>query len=345
VVQTGAAKHHLTLSADRQVDPRFIGTGSVFLAIDSGTLDNPVDVPRPADFRLPNDPVYRSSRTIQLSGTLADRIELGPWTALLAVRYIDFSQRNFDATSAYDVRRFTPSVGLLRRLGRDVSVYASYAQSLEQGATPPVSATNPTATPLGPVGSDQFELGVKTQLGRFSATAAVFHLRRDYQGASTRADGVTPDFVVDGKQVHTGAEATLSGRIARGWNVIAGVTWLDAKIRNATGFAINGSAPDGVAKFQTTFFVEHEAVRGLFLNAGLFHASEREIEVPNNRQIGGFTTVDAGVRWVGDVGGRALSVNANVENMLNERYWGGEYFHILSLGMPRQFKLTVSTGF
>jgi iron complex outermembrane receptor protein len=349
VVKTGAAEHHLTLSADRQFDPNFTGTGFGFLPIDSGTLDNPIDVPRPADFGLPSDPVYRISRTIQLSGTLADRIELGPWTALLAVRYIDFSQRNFDATgattSAYDVRRFTPSVGLSRRLGRDVSVYASYAQSLEQGATPPVSATNPTATPLGPVGSDQFELGVKAQVGRFTATAAVFHLRRDYQGASALADGVTPGFVEDGKQVHTGVEATLSGRVARGWNVIAGATWLDAKIRDATGFAINGNTPDGVAKFQTTLFVEHEAVKGLFLNAGLFHASGREIEVPNNRQIAGFTTVDAGVRWVGDVAGRKLSVNANVENVLNERYWGGEYFGILSLGVPRQFKLTVSTGF
>lgn len=349
VVKTGAAEHHLMLSADRQFDPNFTGTVFNFFPVDSGTLENPIDIPRPADFELSSDPVYPVGRTLQYSGTLADRIELGAWTALLAVRYIDFSQRNFDAsgatTSTYGARKFAPSVGLSRRLGDDVSVYASYAQSLEQGATPPVSATNPAPTPLGPVGSDQYELGVKTQVGRFTATAAVFHLRRDYQGASALADGVTPGFVEDGKQVHTGVEATLSGMVAPGWNVIAGATWLDAKIRDATGFAIDGNRPDGVAKFQSTLFVEHEAFKGLFVNGGLFHASGREIEVPNNRRIGGFTTVDAGVRWVGDVAGRKLSLNANVENVLNERYWGGDYFGVLSLGVPRQFKLTVSTGF
>ncbi|WP_179506827.1 MULTISPECIES: TonB-dependent siderophore receptor [unclassified Sphingomonas] len=348
LVRIGAAEHHLTLSVDRQFDPNATGTGFGFLPIDSGTLDNPIDIPRPANFGLPSDPKYRTSRTLQKAGTLADRIELGPWTALLAVRYVDFSQANFDpagaTTSTYDVNRFTPTIGLSRRIGSHASVYASYAQSLEQGATPPVSAANPAPTPLGPVGSDQFELGVKAQAAGFTATAAVFHLRRDYQGAATRADGVTPGFIDDGKQVHTGVEATLSGKVAPGWNVIAGVTWLDARIREAAGFALNGSTPDGVAKFQSTLFVEHEAAKGLFINAGLFHASGREIEVPNNRRIGGFTTVDAGIRWVGEVAAHKLSINANVENVLGERYWGGEYFGVLSLGVPRQFKLTISTG-
>ena len=307
-------------------------------------------MPRPADFALPSDPRYRADRTLQYAGTFADRIEWGPWTALLAVRYVDFSQKHFDPTGAtldrYHAHRVTPTVGLLRTIGGNASLYASYAQSLEEGTTPPVSAANPTPAPLPPIRSDQFELGAKAKLfGKVTATAAVFHLRRDYQAFSFLADGVTPGFIDDGRQVHTGGELTLSGMVAPGWNVIAGATYLDAKIRKAGGFAISGDTPIGIAKFQSTLFVEHELAEGFFVNGSVFHASGREIENPNDRRIGGFTTVDGGVRLAREIAGHVVSLNANVENIFNERYWGGVYFGYLSLGTPRQLKITLSAGF
>lgn len=348
-VALGSTTHNLTFAADRQYDPLYSGTSFNFFSFDSGTIDAPLDLPRPADRRLPSDPRYRNGRTIQVAGTVADRIEFGPWTALVALRYVDFSQKNFDPDGALSARddatAWTPTIGLLRRFG-DVSVYGSYAQSLEQGQTPPVSSTNPSPTPLGPVRSDQFEIGAKAQLfGGLTATAAVFHLRRDYQGATVLDDGVTPGFIEAGKQVHTGAELTLSGKVAPGWNVIGGATWLDAKIKDASGFAIDGDTPAGIAKFQATLFVEHEVTRGLFLNGSVFHASGREIDSPTDRRIPGYTTFDGGVRLVREIAGQTVSLNANVENIFDKRYYGGVYFGIVSLGTPRQAKVTLSTVF
>lgn len=40
----------------------------------------------------------------------------------------------------------------------------------------------------------------------------------------------------------------------------------------------------------------------------------------------------------------AMTLNANVENLLNERYWDGVYFSFMSPGTPRQIKVTLSTG-
>lgn len=180
--------------------------------------------------------------------------------------------------------------------------------------------------------------------GAVTATAAVFHLRRDYQGATLLDDGVTPGFIEAGKQIHTGAELTVSGKVAPGWNVIGGATYLDAKI-DAPGFAIDGDTPTDIARFQATLFVEHEVTRGLFVNGSVFHAAGREIDSPTDRRIPGYTTVDGGVRLVREIGGRTVSLNANVENIFGKRYFGGVYFGIVSLGTPRQAKVTLSTVF
>jgi iron complex outermembrane receptor protein len=346
----GETVHNLTIAGQRQLEPTYTGTGFGFSQVGPYTIANPINVPRPDNFALPDDPTYRNGRTLQTSVTIADSIDWNDWTLLAAVRYVDFDQQAYDAAgttlSNYALNRWTPTVGLLRRIGDDWSVYASFAQGLETGVTPPPTPDDPSPTPLPPVTSDQYELGAKAQLfGNVTFSAAVFLLNRDYQGATFADDGITPVFVSDGRQQHTGVEANLSGAVAPGWNVIAGVTWLDAVIKDAAGTAINNATPPGISKFQATLFVEHEVASGLFLNGGLFHASSREIDLPNDRTIPGYTTVDIGARYVREIAGNPWSVNASVTNLLNANYWGGYYLGVLSLSQPRQLKLTLSAGF
>jgi iron complex outermembrane receptor protein len=343
-LMTGELVHNLTFGYDRQDDPTYAANNTQIVTPTPFTLDHPIDDPRPANFSLPDGPLTKSGETIQNSGVLADRIEYGPWTALLALRYIDLTQTNYDPAGAitrnYVAAKATPTIGLLREVG-PASVYVSYAQGLEQGGQAPISASNANVN-LPPIESSQVEIGVKAKLfDGVTASAALFHVERGYE----YLDIANKRYVGDGSQVNQGIEGTLSGTIAPGWNIIAGATYLDAKIENAGATGINGSIPVGVARFQATLFVEHEIADGLFANVGLFHSSGREIDLPNDRKIDGYTTADLGLRYAGNLQNHPVSINANIENITDEHYYGGVYYGFVSLGTPRQFKLTLTTGF
>lgn len=150
----------------------------------------------------------------------SDTIGLGEnWSLLAGLRNENYrEQTRGSATSAvtpYRARPATPTVALMYKPTKDVTLYASYVESLESGGTAPSSAVNSDQT-LSPLLSKQYEVGVKAQQRNWSATAAAFRIDRGaeytndanvyvqsgtirYQGLELNASvDATPDLTVEG---------------------------------------------------------------------------------------------------------------------------------------------------
>lgn len=126
----------------------------------------------------------------------------------------------------------TPTVALMYKLAPATTLYASYVESLE--ADNVVGDTYANAGQLlKPLRSKQYEVGVKNQNSRWSATAALFRIERDAQYANS--DNV---FVEDGESIFQGIEAGADVRLGNNWTGGGDLMWI------ATHYA-KGSSNDG----------------------------------------------------------------------------------------------------
>ncbi len=151
--------------------------------------------------------LYRNADIVQKAVFASDTIALTQrWSVLGGVRITNYEQHGYgidgETLSTYSKNGgATPSVALLYKLTPGTTLYASYVESLEPGNVVSTTYANSGAV-LNPLRSKQYEVGVKTQNERWSATAALFRIERGAQYAN--GDNV---FVEDGESVFQGAEA------------------------------------------------------------------------------------------------------------------------------------------
>ncbi len=89
-----------------------------------------------------------------------------------------------------------------------MTLYGTYASSLQQGDIASSTAANPGQA-LPPYRSTQTEVGYKVALARIDVSTAVFRLDRPFANTDP-ADNV---FKISGEQINYGVEATISGRL------------------------------------------------------------------------------------------------------------------------------------
>jgi len=144
--------------------------------------------------------------------------------------------------------------GLVAKPTHDTSLYVSYATSV----TPPNSllgegqeqnSLGTTVTPLldqlKPEKTKSLEAGAKAELlgGRLLLTGAVF--RTESQNSRVAIDANTVAFI--GEKRVDGFELSFNGRLAKGWTLFGGYSYLDAKIREAGFTALTAAAVPGQA--------------------------------------------------------------------------------------------------
>jgi len=204
------------------------------------------------------------NKGITRAGYVFDSITYDEWLiANFGVRYDDFTSdvrppQTSITAPVIDLKRtdkyWSYQAGLVAKPNHDTSVYISYATSV----TPPNSllgegqeqnSLGTTVTPildqLKPERARSLEAGVKTQLfhDQLLLTAAVF--RTESKNARVQVDANTVAFV--GEKRVTGFELGFNGKIAKGWTLFGGYSYLDAKIREAGMTALTAAAVPGQA--------------------------------------------------------------------------------------------------
>lgn len=295
------------------------------------------------------NPAEALVRYDQSSRFLTDTLNYSDWLQVyLGVRHTELDSFSRSAAgvkgSIYQKSALNPTLGVVVKPMPELSLYASYAEGIEQGGIAPVTAVNANEV-MSPLESEQYEIGAKYELPHGSLlTFALFQIDKglQYVDASNR-------YVQNGRQVHKGAELTLSGQVSDNLRAVAGLAYLDARVEETTDRALIGKSPQGVPDWQANLFADYDLGRflpGLSANGGLYYSGEKAIDSLNTWMADDYLRVDVGLRYQQRLSaGTTATYRMNVENLADERYLANTTWGYLDFGAPRTVKLAVELDF
>ena len=262
---------------------------------------------------------------------------------------------------------FTPKLGLVYQPTKDISLFASYANSF----TPNTGITIYGET-IAPSIIDQFEVGVKKDFWRgiLSTNITLYQIVNNNlaQTAEFKADGSNnTDYnvkVLTGETTSKGIEIDITARPIEGLNIIAGYSYNDMRFTKTSG--LNGSfiegdrlvrTPANTANLSFFYTLQSGALKGISLGAIGNYIGERSggwndqivinattgAKTINDRDIPleGYTTIDlsAGYSW------KKLSILCKLSNVTNElNYTVHENYSINPIA-PRQVMTSIKYKF
>ncbi len=194
------------------------------------------------------------------------------------------------------------------------SYYASYSTSFNPSLEQ-LTITTGTTAPLPPEHNRAYELGGKWDLagGDVALDAAAFKITQ----YDSRAQGADGTYTATGTVEVRGLRAGASGRLAKGWKVYTGYSFLDAEIVDAIAVGTQGKVPLNTPRHSATIWSTYEFLPHWEVGGGGAWQSSRYVNNTNLVQVPGY------VRWDGTLAyrQRAFEVRLNVFNLTNKLYY------------------------
>lgn len=315
--------------------------------------------------RLPGRPFIdpATNRTIPLDtnwyGIYAqDQIEL-PFNvfALVGFRYdqaeTDYSINQFGQqtfAAAADDDEVSSRYGLLWRPREELSIYGSYTENFGNP-----NFADETLGVLPPELGEQWEAGIKTETGLFSASLAWFELTKN----NIAGEDDEGDTIIFGEAEARGIELELIGEVLPGLRVIGGYAYMpfaeitkDSKLEFddlgnpvGAGPGLEGSRLWAVPRHQGSLWGTYEFQRGnldgLQIGAGVFAAGKVYNDIENTIVLPSYETISLMASYRFNVGRTPLTAQLNVDNAFDEHY----YNYGAQFGAPRSFKAAISVEF
>lgn len=339
--ETGFIRHELTTGFNRSRNISSNSMGAFLFGTDLGTgnLSNPEEFADPMIKLDRDDAKFNEYSDIKRKEAfLSDTLHLAErWDLIVGARYGEID----DVSGDYKESAITPTLAAIYRPVPWMSLYASYVESLEQGAIAPVTAANANEV-FDPMISEQYETGIKIDQQNWSASAAVFQLTR----ALTYTDSNNV-FNQDGEALYQGLELAARTRIGEQWMVGASTMWLDASNEKTTDPTLEGEDIQGVAQEQYRLFGEYDIPGSTWvLTGGATHTGKRPVDPQGQWHVDAVTLFDLGARYATKLHGRQLTVRLNVDNLSDEAYWlTSAGSSGLSQGAPRTVTLGAELDF
>src|ERR1700691_1988886 len=242
----------------------------------------------------------------------------------------------------------SPTLSLIYKPSSKITVYATWANSVEQSDQAPAGTANVNQF-LAPYQDQEYEVGVKYAVTpALLATFALFHMTRPF--AAT--DLVSNIFVEVGTQANNGAAFVLQGDIIPELSVFGGISYIDARLLDTGVATTDGRLVVGVPLFKTDVaFDYHPAfLQGLALTAGVHAEGERAATNTNNSFAPSYATFDAGVRFTKTIDKHIITARFQVLNIGNVFYYssiadgnivGSPGANTAYLGTPRTYMLSL----
>lgn len=286
------------------------------------------------------------------SAYLGDTLHWNAFSLMMVGSYQHFYNTTYSSgkkASGYGSDGLSSTIALTYKPTTWLMGYISHADTLESGGT--ASSTTENANEiLNPVRSISTELGTKADFGRFNANLALFHITRPM--AYTGTDNY---YRVQGLQRNNGVEFSVNGNVWRTLRVMAGVTYLNAKMKDAYSESVEGKKVVGVPDYQANILLEYGVpqVKGLFVNTNIHYTDKRPGNSLNSTYADAFTTLDVGLRYeLENMDGHTMVFRLNATNILGEKYWAsifpGQIYGSESssdsafLGDPAQLHMSVT---
>ncbi|MFC5548860.1 TonB-dependent receptor [Massilia aerilata] len=355
-LRIGPVKHTLSASASAFELQSFNAYGLSDFAGWSTNLYRPVDVAAPSpSFFTGGDMAHPllTHKSILGSYAVADSMSLldDALTLTVGLRRQRIKDTSYDYGSGlqnagYDESANTPLAGIVYKPMKNLSLYANYAEALQQG---PTASGFPVPLNQGqvfaPTTSRQKEVGAKYDSGKLGMSAAVFTTSQPLGGIE---NGV---FGIFGEQRNRGLELSVFGMPAKGLRVLGGLTLLDAEQRRTAGGLNEGKDAIGVPKTQLNLGGEWDiaALPGLSLNARAVYTAKQYADAANTQQLSSWSRFDLGANYLTRFNDRDVTLRARVDNAFDRNYWAsaGGYpgAGYLVLGAPRTITLSATVDF
>jgi len=297
--------------------------------------------------------LYRLTEVTHKALFASDRVELNDrWSVLGGLRWIQYEKLNWNgagqATAPYRENGIvTPTLALMFKLAPGTLAYASYVESLQQGATVPSLPVYTNASQmLNPLMSRQWELGIKKDGSDWAATAALFRVAKTTEyDRSCGTDCLTK--VQEGRSTFQGLELGATARLDSAWSLGANLMLLDAEYASSGEAAIDGQrvagSPRRVATAQLAWRVA--AVEGLQLRLGAKHTGRTPLRADNSVNLAGYTVASLGASYDTRLSGQPLTLRANINNLFDHEYWIFQYANYIKAGDARSFSLGATLNF
>ena len=353
------------LNVDTSVEGRF-ATGAVahtlvagldYYRYDYDTHYSEIDYANLADY-MPLDlinPVYGtpvtpfSSFTHNVDHTRAlgfyvqDHAALGRFTLTAGLRW-DAAKDDAvysNVPQEQDKHALVPRVGLTYRVVPGVTAYTSYSESFK----PQLGYASATGAALDPETGQQWEAGIKTELlnGRVNATAAVYQLTRQHVATSDpTAPAGSGAFLESGEQRSRGIELDSQIILARGWEMIAAYSYIDAKVTRDNDIPVGDhslNVPGQSVSLWMKYAVQSGPATGLAMSAGVNAYSSQWGDLPNTFRLPGYRLMNGNVSYT--VG--RMTAQLNLKNITGARYYVGSYNALyVNPGEPRSVLFDVT---
>jgi iron complex outermembrane receptor protein len=302
---------------------------------------NPIDLAEP-NFN-PNTAMALARQTSEEIGVYAyDTISIGrQWKVLAGLRFTRDKEDNGRQKGIARVN--TPALGMLYDPVPGLTLFGSYMEGLEAGATAPVNAVN--AYEIMPAAvSTQKEIGFRMfGFKGVSFSASGFQITR----ANAVTDPMTLVFAQNGDIEYLGVEGTVNLQLLREWNFEFTGQWMRA-IQHAPDAQINDLVPENTPNGLGNIRVGYRPswLKGLALTAGASGITRRYVNPQDQGRIPGYVLYLAGLGYQTRIGGKyRLAIQLNVDNLANLRYWNSVQTGTYGTGMDRSFKMSTRFDF
>lgn len=351
-VRQGDMRHELAFGYD-SVRRDMVANDGVFNLMGMENLYNPRGLSRPA---VPSSvgPSYLSNRVEQDSFFVTDNLVFNEqWRVFGGLRQTSLRQYaaagpTASLDKAYGKSAVNPTAGLIYKPSPAGTLYASYAEGIEQGGVvPDVGYTNSGAV-LAPLESKQYEIGAKWEVANdMLVTAALFEIDKGLE--RDNISGGLRTRVQDGRQLHRGVELTAGGQVTNQLRLIAGLAYLKAEVKETDNAALIGKRPQGVPDWQANLYADYSLnrqVQGLSVNGGVYYGGKKAIDDMNTWMADSFVRLDAGVRYVQKLSnGQEMTYRLTVYNLTDKEYLANTTSGYLQFGEPRAVRLSASYKF
>lgn len=296
---------------------------SIATPLGSANISNPVIFPtKPIPY---NGGRYQSGLLIEQSFIVGDMIHFNEQWAMQAVlNASNIRSKSYAASgkvTSSDSRDgvISPTVSLIYKPTSDLTTYATYSNSVEEGEAAPAGTANANQF-MTPYRDKQYEMGAKYAVNDdMLITLAAFRMTRPL--ADTNA--VTNVFAVVGTQRNTGAELFAQGSLTHEVSILGGVTYINARLRGTGVAATNDKLVVGVPRVKSDVSLDYhpDFAAGFALTGTAHFESKRAATNTNNSFAPSYATLDAGARYSTGFLSHFLTLRLQVINVTDKHYY------------------------
>lgn len=292
----------------------------------------------------------------QWSLFVQDTLHLTERFALVGgVRYMDYDQiagRGKPFVTNTDVAgdKVLPLGGAILKLTDQISLYASYTQSLKPNSTiAPIGAVIDSR--VAPEEGVSYETGVKFDLNqRISGTVAFYDLdKKNVQTTKTNSAGVVEIHTL-GRARSRGIEVDVTGRLTDSWSMIGSYGYTDARVTASEDPTLYGKKLQNVALNTASLYLIYDfgtAFPGrLRLGGGGRYVGDRPGDSTNSFVLPSYVVADIFATYETRYEQLPVIYQLNVKNLFDTVYYPSAVNNLnIAIGDARRVSLSATVKF